>query len=415
MTVEEKNNYFVYFKQNNGFYMLLDRNDVLTVIEQLPREDKFKGYEMFKGYEASHEGLKLFQKDMRTWIYQLRKNKTKAIYYDFYYSHHCAVEGIIKNLSTNWYNQTGKTCTHGKIEEREFKWMEKTPNSGQMYCKKGTSNCYGYDKKKFYGNVLSMETFRFPKNEGKETKLKKLPKKDKLKFGYYNVKITCDNDDFRKIFMFKKDNYYTNISLYQAMKHKKKFDVTIELLQEDEFNCYLYDDDDIVDGKSIFHEWFNILNKIGQEYPKNKLIKYLISFAWGHLTRKNLVYMTQDEMDDDNNDTRYRIVHYSNEKANNPYYTLLNLDNPYKYNMRIKPFLTAYARNIISETALLSLDNVVRIQTDGVVFNKQMDIDDDQLIPEAKTTGFLEWVHVNKCIAGTKSIIFKDEYELNEY
>src|SRR5690606_29949558 len=112
--------------------------------------------------------------------------------------------------------------------------------------------------------------------------------------------------------------------LYQAMKHKKKFDVTIELLQEDEFNGYLYDDDDIVDGKSIFHEWFSILNKIGQEYPKNKLIKYLISFAWGHLTRKNLVYMTQDEMDDDNNDTRYRIVHYSNEKANNPYYTLLN-------------------------------------------------------------------------------------------
>ncbi len=148
----EKFNYYVYYKQNLGGYRLLDRNDVFKTMERLPSEGTFKGYEMFQvleskkddpkkyKYEANDEGLLLFRKDMSTWIYQLRKNKTKSIMYDYYYSHHCAVEGIFKDLSENLYYCVGsegtKACYHSHQSPTEYKYSEKCRNSGMIYVKK---------------------------------------------------------------------------------------------------------------------------------------------------------------------------------------------------------------------------------------------------------------------------------------
>ena len=42
------------------------------------------------------------------------------------------------------------------------------------------------------------------------------------------------------------------------------------------------------------------------------------------------------------------------------------------------------------------VDAIVRIQTDGIVFNKKMDLNYERLIPELKTTGLIKWSHVNK-------------------
>jgi len=41
------------------------------------------------------------------------------------------------------------------------------------------------------------------------------------------------------------------------------------------------------------------------------------------------------------------------------------------------------------------IDSVLRVHTDGVVFNKEMKLDFKRLVVEEKTTGKIQWLGVN--------------------
>jgi hypothetical protein len=69
---------------------------------------------------------------------------------------------------------------------------------------------------------------------------------------------------------------------------------------------------------------------------------------------------------------------------------------PYRYNFRLKSFLTAYGRVKIAEVALTNIENVIRIQTDGIVFNKQVKLCFPLLVKDDKTTGLIKWINVNQ-------------------
>jgi hypothetical protein len=85
-----------------------------------------------------------------------------------------------------------------------------------------------------------------------------------------------------------------------------------------------------------------------------------------------------------------------NEDFTVKYYKLLIANQPYKYNLRIKPFLTGYSRAKVAETALKHIDSLVRIHTDGIVYSKPIEHNIDNLIAEDKTTGSIEWFNPNK-------------------
>ena len=68
------------------------------------------------------------------------------------------------------------------------------------------------------------------------------------------------------------------------------------------------------------------------------------------------------------------------------------------YQMRIKPYLTAYSKIITAKVALEDLDNVIRIQTDNICFKEDQDFDIENLVPEDKTTGLIELINCNKYI-----------------
>ena len=70
-------------------------------------------------------------------------------------------------------------------------------------------------------------------------------------------------------------------------------------------------------------------------------------------------------------------------------------DKYFKYNLRLKSWITAYGRNKTADVALLDIDNVIRVHTDGIVFKKKQDFDILNLIPEDKTTGKIHWKNVN--------------------
>jgi hypothetical protein len=72
----------------------------------------------------------------------------------------------------------------------------------------------------------------------------------------------------------------------------------------------------------------------------------------------------------------------------------------YRYNIRIKAFLTAYCRNKIASQVIKSNDikNIVRVHTDNITFknNKHDELITFDFIEEYKTTGILEWTKINR-------------------
>jgi hypothetical protein len=88
----------------------------------------------------------------------------------------------------------------------------------------------------------------------------------------------------------------------------------------------------------------------------------------------------------------YKIIDY---KAEKDYYKLQCMAQPYRHNIRLKSFLTAYGRVKIAEVAQTNIEGTIRIHTDGIVFNKPMKEKFVGLIKEDKTTGKINWKGVN--------------------
>eukprot|EP01038_Epipyxis_sp_PR26KG_P015613 gene15613-21100_t len=99
-----------------------------------------------------------------------------------------------------------------------------------------------------------------------------------------------------------------------------------------------------------------------------------MSTAWGTLNQKNIVSKTLSEIDDmiangktvgmsDTND--YMILDektYLDSDGNEvkTLYVLLVNESPCKFNIRLKPYITALGRNMIGEIARENLDGVIR-------------------------------------------------------
>ena len=90
--------------------------------------------------------------------------------------------------------------------------------------------------------------------------------------------------------------------------------------------------------------------------------------------------------------------------------------------MRLKSFITAQARNDIATFSIkYGLKNVIRIATDCVSFNKDINNENEDYGIEDKTTGMIHFYNVNKyenLTTGYKSKNFKiddeDDFEIND-
>jgi len=90
-------------------------------------------------------------------------------------------------------------------------------------------------------------------------------------------------------------------------------------------------------------------------------------------SQSNNIIKTWDEIQEEGlkigmgNSFDYKIIDY---KAEKDYYKLQCMAQPYRHNIRLKSFLTAYGRVKIAEVAQTNLDGMLRCHTDGIVFNK---------------------------------------------
>lgn len=385
-----------YFMIDNEIHFLNGKNEY-AIVDELPKNGHRSGQMIFccfKGYTPDEEGLRKYKSDFNQWCEELSEQKIHKIFYKCYAGHNVATFKIFLQLC----DVKVKDTFIDKISVLENKYWMNCNNGGLLYCNPGTYESYGYDFSAFYPSLLADKDFIFPVSSGYETTLNKLPKKKKLKLGCYRVKISCDNNRFNKVFSYSKAHTYTNYSLWFAMKYKKKYNVCIELIEDGQPNAYLYDD--VITGDKVFGKWYNTLNSIKKIHPKNKLIKHLLSSLWGKLSETNVIYRNEKQIEEQglkiggSGLAEYEILDYvDNDKQ--AYYKLVDPNDYYKHCIRLKPFLTSYARMKVGLVAMKNIKHVIRIHTDGIVYAKEIKHGIDNLIPEDKTTGNIQWKNVN--------------------
>ena len=405
-------NYNIFLKhKDRGQYRIW--NSITKKITLEPRLSKeINRYECFHGYTADDEGLLKFVDDFHDWNKQLKEFKYKDIKtkkefslnidWTKYHTNFDAVEytfkHLYKNIKEGDRDVKNDYTKHEPISFEESEWFRKCYNAGIMYCnKKGWQESYGYDYSSFYPTILASKDLIIPSKKGNECDLTELP--TDLKTGFYRVLITSNCEHFKKLFAFSKHNVYSDVSLKFAMKCTNE--KTISLIIDDKPNAYLYDDECLTTGKEIFGNWFNKLKKIKEAHPSNKLVKHLLTSLWGHLSKSKKIYKTHKAINEENISvsmtgvgTDYKILEYHMEDSGD-YFEMINVKNPYVYNIRLKPFITAFGRNKIAVIAMRDIEHVIRIHTDAVVFSIEKHFKTPDLLKEEKSSGLIEWNHVN--------------------
>jgi hypothetical protein len=197
---------------------------------------------------------------------------------------------------------------------------------------------------------------------------------------------------------------YVDLSLKFAMKHKEKFNVKFELILDDKPNAYIYNEDDVISLNSMTSLWHEKVSALKAQYKSNGLIKFLASGTWGAIQQRNTRYYTYEEIQKKNKKKKWSIGVSEDDThtildmktvKDVEYYRVVNTNKAYHFNLRLKPFETAQARNDLATLARKHLKHIIRIQTDSISFNKPLDINDTNYALEDKTTGLIHWDNVN--------------------
>ena len=104
-------------------------------------------------------------------------------------------------------------------------------------------------------------------------------------------------------------------------------------------------------------------------------MKHLLSSLHGQLTAFKRICVNVNEIGKCDM-TEWKTQDLIRNEDLQGYYSLRHQTQLYKYNIRIKSFLTAYGRSKIGDVALRDIDHVIAIQTDGIVFNSPQDFSD---------------------------------------
>lgn len=400
-------NFMTWYKKSDNTFRTLDyKTKVFKTVDILP--DSINQFEMNdKTYEdIDDKALIKYTDNVVEWRNDILYCKTFKMPFDyfdnsfkvdgkiFYRTHHNNILTFIKRFINKMYKD------FENITLLEESYFLKCNRGGLVYCVKGIHNCYSFDFKFFYPSIMASDHFKIATTEGIETIIKnEIPKK--FKYGIYNIKIDSTDINFNKVFRYSSDNYYTHYSLNFCLWYNKTYGnkVTLQILT---CTALIYNKDDLVSGSKIFSCWYHRLLDLKREFPKNKLVKALGSTSWGALSSTNIIVKTGDEIEQENLNIStdfegdYFIKDVTIKNDGTEIYKLINTKKPiYKLNFRLKAFLTDYARIYVAKVALNDIDDVLRIQTDGITYNKPKSFDYPNFLPDEKKTGNIEWFNVN--------------------
>jgi hypothetical protein len=401
---------FIVWKRNddNSFRVYEYNTDTFKTVDNLKHYEMnhFELLDMFISEEEreldDEELLKAFSTKMINWRNEILNSTSLKKTFDYFdNSFICKDEIYFRNHSHNILTFLKKFMpeeykTYEPIEIYEENYFLKCYRGGLNYGKIGIYNAITYDFSFFYPSIMSAKDYYVPTKKGQIKEfISEIP--DNFKFGIYNIKIISDDENFNKVFSFSKDDHYTHYSLNFVLYYNETYDgnIKFDILSN---TALIYDDKYLVSGSKLFYCWYCRLFDLKKELPNNKLIKKLASTAWGELQSQNVIVKTEDEINDEqlnigfDLESDYYIKKIVSTKKTEKYSLIKISDNQtfYKYQLRMKAFLTDYGRIKIAKLALENINNVIRIQTDSITYDKNLKLNIANFKKDTKKCGKFE-------------------------
>ena len=367
--------YFIVMKvycKLDGFYHIYDGVETKKVFEE-PKGDTLLNDSFYDENKTLDECLKAYYDQMKIWTEEIVNGlKIKSLNKCF--------DSESKLLYTLFkIYRKDKHIEYDPVSYDENCWFDNCNKTGLIYADVGEyKNVNAYDFQKFYSNILGHYNSqkKFPIKAGQEIHIKEFPENKKdLQYGIYRVKIISKDENITRIFGFSKADHYTHEDIQYAFFLKSKGYIdSIDLINDGCYNALVYNE--FVDSKTIFKTYVGVMNNLAIDYPKNKLIKALLSSLWGRLWVKNTVKkMTQEEFmeldEEEQEDFMMVKWYYEYDKIYSKRTRVIEFvksKSIYKYNIRLQPFLGSFARKKMGNQILKYYDDIIRVQVDGVIF-----------------------------------------------
>ena len=283
--------------------------------------------------------------------------------------------GTIKNTALKLFDKFTKTIiTPDHCKQDESIWIQESSIGANIFYEEYEGRAYKYDVKSMYPNIQNSTKLCIPIKRGEFGNMTKV-NFDSLKFypyGFYRCKILkSDNNDINKLFRFNTLNKYTHIDLTSA----KDKGLKIELIEDNTANVLLYSRDKLITCHELFNKYVDYLFPLKELYNKElPIIKQIINILWGALgqvekTRKIINHDREEEYNIEDDKTPSLFKPTFDGKG-----TIVDIiENNYFFKSsfaRIKPFLLAKGRSIISNILFPFKEIVVRCHTDSGYFKE---------------------------------------------
>lgn len=251
-----------------------------------------------------------------------------------------------------------------KITFEEWEKLENCYNGALIYAKEtDIFTGYKYDICSEYPGIMRNQSMQFPMRKGKFKTITNLNYQCSFySFGLYNAKV--HNTDPR-LFVQNKGNWYTHIDLNRA----KELNYKIELIEVE--NNFLSYEGCLINGAKLFRKFVDYLFAFKQKGIKEA--KDILNALWGALTEANHISLKTEphKVTEIYDDREIFSICPSGNDMKSYRLKLIAKGNQYETNYaRIKPFLTAKGRCIISKIVEKNLNSCVRIHTDGIILSE---------------------------------------------
>jgi hypothetical protein len=285
--------------------------------------------------------------------------------------------GTIKNAALNLFDFTTKFISVEPILEDESIWIMESTNGAIVFFEPYEGEIHKYDVKSMYPSILSNNNVLCPIKRGD---FKKFTEEEfnNLKFyptGIYRCFIERSEDPkINRLFRFNYFCKYTNISL----NHAKDLGLKINIICDDDNNALLYARNKCMTCYEVFKRYCDYLFPLKEKKIKGaKLLLNIISGLIGEIDKKDII--VDDSIEDGivEIDNKYTLL--SQKPSRTEQKTINRVVNKEKYFKtdfaRLKPFMLAKARFVISSYIKPYNEFVVKCNTDSMISTTKLDVE----------------------------------------
>jgi len=258
-----------------------------------------------------------------------------------------------------------------KIGQAEAEYLEASTTGPMTFAEPFKGEIYHYDIKSCYPSILnSVKTF--PYKKGIFKLIDKLEDDLKLEYGLYHCIIT---NTCPKLFRTNYCDWYTHIDIHRARDLKLK----IELVQDKQVNALVYPRESRLNGSQMFGRMIKLLTAMKSKGVGGDRISRALKMIWGSLSSKKSKTITVGTYN-----PKEKIIElpenmeiYSKKRLNDELVIIEYFDRDDRYVTpfaRIKPFVLAFGRSMVSRYMEPDVKNVKRCNSDGYYVTKQLDV-----------------------------------------